>query len=118
MRIKAIGGQLLVKLRDDHIQDAVNNSLIVLPPEVLERTQKGCQFYEVLSIGDTAFELDSPEDVGRDWVGRVVVTGRYPGHSVDTKPFGSDAEAAHIRSISYEEVHALIAEDDEEGADV
>ena len=51
-------------------------------------------------------------------VGRQIVTSRYPGVSLDLKPEQSDEKAGVLRSISCSEFRAVIAIEDEEGADV
>ena len=118
MKIKAIGRQLLVKLDTDHIMDAVKSKLIELPKETLEKSKGGSQIFTVLDVGRTAFADENPEVYETIVPGRQVITSRYPGHSIDLDLYSSDHELHTLRMISSDEVHALVALTEEEGADV
>jgi len=126
MKIKAIGRQLLVKANFDLIDAVEKQSLLAIPSEVIDKLKGGCQISTVLSVGECAFDTEGPtvqpkselNPNGMDWVGRQVLTGRYPGHSIDFDPLASDAAVASVRMISSDEVHALLANEDEDGADV
>ena len=118
MKIKAIGRQIIVELSSDHINDAIKSTIIQLPEEVLAQSRGGSQFWTILDVGASAFDDEPPEVQNIDWVGRQVVTGRYPGHTIDYKPLDTDAELSQIRAISSDEVHGLIALEGEGGADV
>ena len=122
MRIRAIGRQLLVRL-DFDLLDAVRQEQeadrkIIIPDEVIEKLHGGCQISTVLSVGESAFDDEPPSVQEMNWVGRQIITARYPGHGIDLDPYSSDARSQRTRMISCGEVHAVIAEDDEEGADV
>ena len=120
MKMRASGRFLLVRLDFDLIDAMVKKSIIEFPQEVIEKLKGGCQISTVLSVGPGAFD-DAPiceQQENFDWVGRQVVTARYPGHSVDFNPLLKDTEIASTILISCDEVHAIIAQEGEDGADV
>ena len=126
MRIRAIGTQTLVRANFELIDAVEKQTNIAIPREVIDKLKGGCQISEVLSVGESVFDTESPplqsrtenNTQGMDWIGRQVLTSRYPGHSIDFDPLATDAQVASVRMISCDEVHAVLALDDEEGADV
>lgn len=118
MKVRAIGRQILIRSNFDLIDAVENQTKIAIPREVIDKLKGGCQISEILSVGESAFDDEPPEVRETIVVGRQVLTGRYPGHSIDFDPLATDAQVASVRMISCDEVHAVIALDDEEGADV
>ena len=117
-KLISIGRNLIIRLDFDAINEFEKNSLLALPSEFTDKLKGGCQVSTVLSVGPTAFAEEAKADSERDWIGRQVVTGRYPGVSLDLKPEQSDEKAGTLRSITCDEVRVLIAIEGEEGADV
>jgi hypothetical protein len=117
-KLISIGRNLIVKLRFDAIDEFQKQSLLALPDEFLNKLKGGCQVMEVLHVGQSAFDDEPPEVRELVVPGRLVVTGRYPGVSLDLKPEASDDDAGKLRSISCNEVRVVIAEEGEDGADV
>ncbi len=126
MRLIAIGRQLLIRMDFDLIESMQKKQMIALPPETIEALKGGCQIATVLSVGASAFDDEPPRvqqkselnPEGMDWIGRTVLTGRYPGHGIDIDPMAKDVVVGSTRLISSDEVHAIVALEDEEGADV
>jgi len=118
MKIKAVGRYLLVRLDYDLIEQVQKSTKIAIPQETIDKLKGGCQVSTILSVGSCAFDDASPEDMDTIKAGRQVLTGRYPGHAIDLDPLSSDTQSVSTRLISCDEVHALVAKDDEEGADV
>ena len=117
-KLISIGRNLIVELRFDAIEEFQKAHTVAIPPEYIEKLKNGCQISEVLHVGQSAFDDEPPEVRRMIQPGRMVVTGRYPGVSLDLKPDLNDSDAGKLRSISCSEVRVLIAIDDEEGADV
>ncbi len=117
-KLISIGRNLIVILRYDAINEFEKSSLLALPPEFIEKLKGGCQISEVLHVGQSAFDDEPPEVAELVKPGRMVVTARYPGVSLDLKPEVGDAEVGKLRSISCDEVRVIIAQEGEEGADV
>ncbi|KKK65530.1 hypothetical protein LCGC14_2973210 [marine sediment metagenome] len=117
-KLISIGRNLIVKLRFDAIEEFEKKHKIAMPPEYITKLQGGCQILEVLHVGRSAFDDEPKETQALIKVGRLVVTGRYPGVALDLKPDTSDEDVAKLRSISCSEVRAVIAVEGEEGADV
>jgi hypothetical protein len=99
----------------DAIEEAQNSTLIQLPPDFIGKSKGGSQIHTVLDIGQSAFDDEPPEVRKMITRGTKVITGRYPGHTIDLEPLSSDAEVAELRMISCDEVHAIV---DEGGVDV
>lgn len=115
MKIKAIGRNLLIRTNFDLIDAVQEKTVIALPKETTDKLMGGCQIHTILSMGASAFDDAAISEQEMDWVGRQVVTSRYPGHAIDYDPLASDAAVAAVRMISCDEVHAIL---DEDGADV
>lgn len=118
MKLRAINRQLLVRMDWDLIDAITQKTAIIIPKEKIDALKGGCQIGTILSIGPAAFDDSPPKERESITVGRQVLTARYPGHGIDLDPLVNDAEAARTRMISCDEVHAIIAQEDEEGADV
>lgn len=118
MRLRAVNRQLLVRMDWDLIDAIKEKTIIAIPREKIDTLKGGCQIATILSIGPCAFDDCTPEERESFKVGRQVLTSRYPGHGIDLDPLASDAQVARTRMISCDEVHAIIAEEGEEGADV
>ena len=118
MKVRAVGRQILVKLDFDLIDQVEKNSTIAFPKETIDKLKGGCQVSTILSVGSCAFDDASPYDLKTIIAGRQVLTGRYPGYAIDLDPLASDAAVASTRLISCDEIHAIVAIEDEEGADV
>jgi len=118
MKLRALNRQLLVRMDWDLIDAIKEKSVIAIPEETLEKLKGGCQIGTILSMGACAFDDAAPEELEGITVGRQVLTGRYPGHGIDLDPLASDAQVSRTRMISCDEVHALVATEEEEGADV
>jgi len=88
--------------------------MIQLAPETIDALKGGCQIATILSVGASAFEEEPPEvqqksklnPGGTEWVGRTVLTSRYPGHGIDIDPMAKDGEMGSTRLISSDE-HTL-----------
>ena len=119
MRLKAIGRFLLVRTDYDMIDAMASKSVITLPRETTDRLKGGFQVSTILSIGQSAFDDEPPEVraiISRPQ--RQIITGRYPGHEIDFHPLAQDKDVLKVRMISCDEVHGIVAMDDEEGYDV
>ena len=115
MRLRAIGRQLLVRMDFDAIEEAQAGTKIRLPRDFVEKSKGGSQVHIVLDVGQSAFDDEPPEVREMIIAGTKVITGRYPGHTLDLKPLERDAKVAELRMISCDEVHAVV---DEGGVDV
>ena len=118
MRVKAVGRFLLVRTDVDVVNAALKGITIQLPPETRSQLEGGVQVHTILSMGPCAFDDWATEDVQAIKEGRQVVTSRYPGHLIDFDPLAPDGEVSKYRLISCDEVHAIIANEDEDGVNV
>jgi len=118
MRVRAVGRYLLVRTSFDLIDAIEQKSTIAFPQETIDKLKGGMQVHTILSAGPSAFDDAAAVEQSFNWIGRRVMTSRYPGHAVDLDPLATDAEVASVRMISCDEVHAIIAEGEEDGADV
>jgi len=108
---------------DFDLIDAINarakkEKTILFPKEVIDRLKSGVQIHTILSVGESAFDDEPPP--ARDVMEpeRQVITGRYPGHEMDMDPLVKDSQVTRVRMINCNEVHGIVALEDEEGADV
>ena len=119
MKLRSIGRFLIVRTDYDLIDELSKKTVIALPRETMDKLKGGFQIHTVLSMGESAFDDEPPsviEIMKRE--GRQVVTGRYPGHEIDFNPLAQDKEVVRHRIISSDEVHAVVAFDDEVGIHV
>ena len=101
------------------IDAMAQQSVIALPRETTDRLKGGFQVSTVLNIGQSAFDDEPPEVRSLlSRLNRQIITGRYPGHEIDFHPLAQDKDVLKVRMISCDEVHGIVAMDDEEGYDV
>jgi len=118
MKLKAIDQRILVEVDTSLQEEAYEGTLIVMTDEFKDQNEGGCQMFTVLDVGKTAFDTASPADQDRQWVGRTVITNRYPGVTIDFNPTASNSKLSRYRMISWDEIGALVVTDDEEGVEV
>ena len=117
-RLISIGRNLIIRLVYDSIEAFQESHIIQMTPEYIGKLKGGCQVSEILHVGQSAFDDEPPEVRELMTVGRQIITSRYPGVSLDLKPEAGDEEAGKLRSITCDEVRAIMALEGEEGADV
>lgn len=118
MKLRAVGRELLVRLDYDLIEEMASKTVIAMPGETIAKMKGGCQVMTILSIGQSAFDDYPPDEAEIFHPGRQVLTGRYPGHAVDTDPLAPDRSVNQHRMISCDEVHAVVVTEDEEGVEI
>lgn len=115
MRIRAIGRHLVVKMQTDRIEKKTASG-IVLTGKTVESEEGGVQFSTVLDVGQYAFD-DQPDMAEIVKPGVTIVTCRYPGNVLYTKPDWKDKnDVPTYRLILDTEVRAVA--DIDEGAEI
>jgi len=130
MKLRAIGRRILVKRDTEILDKAFNDSVIIIPDEVKDKEEGGCQLWTVCDVGADAFSdepieyqqlhYDEVNEITRGmvWKGRQIFTSRYPGIAVEMDVLSSEKTLSEYRMISCDEVGLLVARDGEEGYNV
>ena len=118
MKIRAVGRNLLIRMKTEVLEESAAQGMIVIPKEVMDKEMGGCQIAVILSVGESAFDDEPPEVRETITVGREIITARYPGGEIGTDVRATDQKVNEYRMIKCSEVQALVTIEGEVGADV